>query len=144
MSYCRWSSDDFRCDVYVYESAHGGYQTHVAANRADYDGSNLPEKVELAFPEGAEQKEKEQIAEKYLARHNAVLKLIDNCKRVDIGLSRDGESFNDPTPGACADRLDSLKQEGYIVPQYAIDALRAEQEEIDSGVSFKLEMESEE
>jgi DNA repair photolyase len=32
MSYCRWSSDYFNCDLYCYES-NSGYETHVAAYR---------------------------------------------------------------------------------------------------------------
>ena len=43
-----------------------------------------------------------------------------------IGLPCDGESFNDSTPGECADTLERLRGMGYIVPQYAIDALREE------------------
>lgn len=33
MSYCRWSSMDFRCDLYCYEHVDGTYTTHVAGNR---------------------------------------------------------------------------------------------------------------
>jgi hypothetical protein len=44
-----------------------------------------------------------------------------------VGLSNDGESFNDPTPQSCAERLEALRSEGYVVPQGVIDALRAEQ-----------------
>ena len=33
MSYCRWSSMNSMCDVYVYEDDAGGWTTHVAAKR---------------------------------------------------------------------------------------------------------------
>lgn len=33
MSYCRWSSDDFDCDVYAYEHCDGGWAVHVAGSR---------------------------------------------------------------------------------------------------------------
>ncbi len=33
MSYCRWSSDNFTCDLYCYEDARGGFITHVAGAR---------------------------------------------------------------------------------------------------------------
>ena len=33
MSYCRFSCDNFRSDVYVYESCMGGFVTHVAGNK---------------------------------------------------------------------------------------------------------------
>jgi hypothetical protein len=42
---------------------------------------------------------------------------------------------NDPTPGACADRLERLRTEGHTVPQYAIDDLRSEQQEIDAAAA---------
>ena len=32
MSYCRWSSDDFQCDVYVFGSD-TGFETYVARGR---------------------------------------------------------------------------------------------------------------
>lgn len=32
MSYCRWSSMDFKCDLYIYE-AEDGIAIHVASNR---------------------------------------------------------------------------------------------------------------
>ena len=46
-----------------------------------------------------------------------------------IGLPHDGDSFDDADQEACADRLEYLKGLGYVVPQYAIDALREEAEE---------------
>lgn len=33
MSYCRFSSDDYQCDVYVYQDGNGGWTTHVAGSR---------------------------------------------------------------------------------------------------------------
>lgn len=47
---------------------------------------------------------------------------------VPIGLPFDGYSFNDPTPGATADRLLRLRDAGYNVPQSAINRLRYEEE----------------
>lgn len=31
MSYCRFSSEDYQCDVYAYADVAGGYTIHVAA-----------------------------------------------------------------------------------------------------------------
>ena len=43
MSYCRWSTDNFKCDLYCYEDVNGGFTTHVASNRPSppypYEGS---------------------------------------------------------------------------------------------------------
>jgi hypothetical protein len=43
-----------------------------------------------------------------------------------------GGDFRCGSPGECADRLEELRAEGRSVPQYAIDALRAEQAETDA------------
>ena len=45
MSYCRFSSDDWQCDVYVYADVAGGWTTHVAAVRFVFD-KELPPPVE--------------------------------------------------------------------------------------------------
>ena len=112
MSYCRFSSDGFQCDVYVYQSAEG-WITHVAARRRaerapDYDWST---------PE---------IFKETYAVHRAFLDDEINHPSLPIGLSEDGKTFCDPSPEACAVQLVRLRDLGYHVPQYAIEALREE------------------
>ena len=41
MSYCRFSTEDFRCDFYAYE-ADDGYHLHVAGNRVVWDPPQSP------------------------------------------------------------------------------------------------------
>lgn len=115
MSYCRWSSDDFQCDVYAYEHVHGGFMVHVASNRVVFK-SPLPDFV--PFGPG-------RIGE-FIARQQTVLAMVDSAECVKIGLPQDGANYWEPDAGACADRLERLRGAGYNVPQYAIDALRAE------------------
>ena len=115
MSYCRFSNDDYQCDVYCYEDVMGGFTTHVASNRPVLD-VDLPPFVPF---------EKDQI-DAWMARHNAVMAWVEKAERKPIGLPHDGERFNDPTAGDAADRLQMLKDAGYNVPQYAIDQLREE------------------
>lgn len=116
MSYCRFSSDDFQCDVYVYADCAGGWTTHVAGRR-HIPKEPIPPMVPL------------ENIEEWVNRCIKVQELINNAELVDIGLPMDGETFNDPTPEACAIRLEELREMGYIVPQYAIDALRSEASE---------------
>lgn len=116
MSYCRWSDNDHMCDVYVYEDVAGGWTTHVAGRRVIYKEA-LPEIVSFSAGQA------------WWDRKDRVSEMFDKAERVDIGLPHDGESFSDDDPGECADRLESLREIGYLVPQYAIDALRAEQTE---------------
>ena len=68
MSYCRWSSDGFKSDVYVYADVAGGFTCHVT----------------------------------------------------------DGKTFNVSTAMTMANELTVLRNMGYHVPQYAIDALYEE------------------
>ena len=42
MSYCRWSSDNWKCDLYCYEDVSGGITTHVAGNRIVGDIPEAP------------------------------------------------------------------------------------------------------
>lgn len=118
MSYCRWSSDDFQCDVYVYEHVSGGFAVHVAGNRVVFT-EPLPEVVPL---------EKENL-NAFMVRHQKVMAMVDASERIPIGLPHDGKEFFEGSAAACADRLESLMGIGYRVPQCAIDALREEAEE---------------
>lgn len=149
MSYCRWSSDNGRCDVYVYEDVSGGWTTHVAKYRKMFppvpdimfcriskwlckrSGPVYHKKIRRTTYEH------QRIATIYKAWlrfailwqryvHRPSLRLIPMRP---IGLPHDGESFNDKTPGDCANRLEYLRELGYKVPQHAIDALREEADE---------------
>ena len=116
MSYCRWSSNDFLCDVYVYEHVHGGWTTHVATHKRVYK-QPLPPPIDIDAPDRAN-----RFVERWAA--------VDAIERelVPIGLPDDGKTFEDATPGKCADRLEGLMATGYMVPQSAIDTLREEDE----------------
>jgi len=81
MSYCRFSSDDFQCDVYVYESCHGGFDLHVAGRRHEFK-EPIPEKIPF---------DKEHQAE-WFKRHSKIIRMCDAAEMVDIGLSHDGET----------------------------------------------------
>lgn len=119
MSYCRWSSDDFQCDVYVYEDVGGFWSTNVAGRRRV-----IPPDVLASFPVSVDG---DMAA--WFARHRALMEWMATTEQQWVDLSHlpsAGESFRDDTPGECADRLEALRAEGFNVPQYAIDELRAE------------------
>lgn len=115
MSYCRWSSDKFMCDVYVYHSVGDYWSTNVAASRPE---EPMPDADMRLLMDG----------QKFwwLLQHRLAEEARETIARKPIGLPHDGESFEDATPGDCADRLEYLRSLGYLVPQHAIDALRAE------------------
>lgn len=115
MSYCRWSSDDFTSDIYCFAHCGGYFAIHVAGNRIA-PIEPLPESIPFTPPNLAA----------WNARRNEVRRILDASPRVAIGLPHDGQSFQEPDASACADRLEYLRGLGYVVPQYAIDALREE------------------
>ncbi|WP_344250997.1 hypothetical protein, partial [Isoptericola hypogeus] len=98
MSYCRWSSDDHQCDVYVYEDVAGGWTTHVAGRRWVL-AEPLPEPIEVSTDFTAKQ------WDQWWARGRRVSAILDRSTTEPLALPHDGETFNDPNPVACADRL---------------------------------------
>ena len=117
MSYCRWTDDS---DVYVYEDASGGWTTHVAGRRR------------IDPPPGPSL---ELLRDGQVFWYLMLDRMSDSAREVtgdpmeDLAAPSAGKSFNDPTPGECADRLEALRAEGLMVPQYAIDDLREEARE---------------
>lgn len=120
MSYCRFSSDDFLCDAYVYEHYLGGFVIHLAATRPVYK-EPLPAVVPI---------DKEHTTE-WMVRHKKVMEMVRSAERRSIGLPHDGETFEEPTAIDCATKLTQLKDMGYNIPQLAIEALLAEASEKD-------------
>lgn len=155
MSYCRWSSDFGECDVYVYEDVAGGWTIHVAGRKLKH---RVPDEIRALFdiPRDAA-----DYGAKYVAAMDAERKWRESlpcveypCKysnpdgTVTPGVYRTpadsefidldtispeaGKSFSADTPGECAYLLEVLRERGFRVPQYAIDALREEQFELDN------------
>ena len=118
MSYCRWSSDDYQCDVYCYADCGGGYTTHVASARYVFK-SPLPAPVPF---------DKGHVTE-WMERHNEVSQMLRIAEVKPIGLEYDGKTFNDATAQEAAETLAMLKDAGYNVPQYVIDAFEEEGDE---------------
>lgn len=117
MSYCRWSSDNWRCDLYCYEDCGGGWTTHVAGNRLV---GEIPE-ARMPRP-GATDADWQTYGE----AHSAQMKWLDTATREPIGLPHDGESFNDSTLAEFKDRLLSLRAIGYRFPDYVLDEVEQE------------------
>ena len=111
MSYCRFSSDSFQCDAYVYEDVHGGYTIHLASNKVVGDIPSVDPSDLTNDPE------------KYLRDHNTLMGFLNTARRESLNLPNNGETFNLPTPGSCAVALMRFRDMGYRIPQYAIDSL---------------------
>jgi hypothetical protein len=153
MSYCRWSSDFFECDVYVYANVSGMWTTHVAGRRLKH---RVPDALKAAHPDRGDP----DFVRKYMEAYRAVEAWRNSlpCDEYTVNYAQPdgtskpgiwrtpkdseywdlreigpeaGESYDDDCPGDCADRLERLKVKGFNVPQYAIDGLREDQKEID-------------
>ncbi len=119
MSFCRFSSDDFQCDLYCYEDMYGGYRTQVAQSRVVFN-QPLPPKID--FTSGR--------MDDWLARHQVVQSMVREAKRKRIGLPFDGENFVDETLEDFLQRLLNLRKAGYRFPDSVIDAVKAEMAEL--------------
>jgi hypothetical protein len=113
MSYCRWSTDDYRCDLYVYESD-DGFHTHVAGRRHVL-AVELPPPVDIT-----------KNVDGYVARHRALMDALENATLEPIGGPHDGESFIDSTAKECAERVEALRAAGYRCPDDVVAVLLSE------------------
>jgi len=112
MSYCRWSCDNWKSDVYVYES-NEGFMTHVATNRVVGD---VPEEPDIRDAEAGE----------WIEAHRAAMVYLETAERRAIGLPSDGKTFVDDDAADCAATLLRLREQGYHIPQHSIDGLLEE------------------
>jgi len=115
MSYCRWSSDNWKCDLYCYAHVDGGYMTHVAGCRH----KNVPELPAYGSASNSEHWE----------AYKKQMEFLDTAEIEDIGLEYDGSSFNDPDLESFLGRVLLLKKEGYHVPDYVIERIKEEMED---------------
>lgn len=139
MSYCRWSTNDFQCDIYCYEYVYGGYTTHVAGNRVIF-----PEPLPPAIPwpePGAPKDVIEKWSVEYSARQTAVMETIRKAERTPIELPYVGETFNDPDLESFLARLLELKRVGYIFPDDVIETVREELAEEKANPALRAERE---
>lgn len=116
MSYCRWSSNNWDCDLYCYESE-DGYTTHVASYRK-VGATPIPQVDVQLLLSG-------RTAE-YWAGYKAQNEWLKTAERVKIGLPYDGRSFDDETLEEFLERVTMLRDAGYHVPPWLIDDIREE------------------
>lgn len=115
MSYCRFSSEHWTSDVYVYESCRG-FVIHVAEARHT-SSEPYPVPPELLW---------ERPPDEILYWLNKERDWLRAAVLTPIGLSRDGAVIETDTPAEAAKVLLDLRKEGYRVPATAIDELLAE------------------
>ena len=110
MSFCRFSDDNWKSDIYAYE-AKDGYVIHVASNRhvgdiPAIDWSGDPTSLHLS--------------------RQAQIKALDRCDIVAIGGAYDGKTFVFRTPQEVIKCVLMLIDEGYHVPHWVIPEMKRE------------------
>jgi hypothetical protein len=113
VSYCRWSSDDYQSDLYIYEST-TGYEVHIAGRRILYS-KKLPDWVPFT-PENIQNGTWQQ-------RQEEVEKLLYSSEKQDIEFKHAGKCYTFPDGKSCADFVKELISLGYNVPNGVVEAL---------------------
>lgn len=117
MSYCRFSSDGFKSNVYVY--AGSNYVLHVASQKK-VGVETLP--PHLKFP--SKDEDWPEYFRKYDEWYDAFDALGDSYR--PIGLPHDGATFEFDTLEELKEMLVYLKELGYYVPSQAFTNIDAD------------------
>jgi hypothetical protein len=117
MSYCRWSSMNWTCDLYCYADITGGWTTHVAPRRRI---DAVPEDRQEDFIA-----RKISIAE-YTQLHSQQMIALQRIPFEPLRLPHAGETFHDSTLAQFKRRLLELRQLGYRFPDDVFDQIDAE------------------
>lgn len=110
MSYCRWSTDDYLCDLYIWDDVAGHTAVAVASRRVVYEAP-LPDPI----PWDVER------IEEIFARQKIVRDLPQHYE--DIELPHAGKIFHEPDQKAAAARVAELRALGYCCPVEVEQAL---------------------
>ena len=121
MSYCRFSSLNWACDVYAYADLFGGYTIHLAGNRLIGGVPTVPPLSALASGSVS--------PEAWLAAHRVAADFIETAPREPITLPHAGESFREGDLEAFEWRLRMLRELGYRFPESVLEAIAEERDE---------------
>ena len=128
MSFCRFSTNDFQCDVYAYADVAGGITVHVAANRVIYK-EPLPPEILLETDN--------HVA--WVERHAKVMEMVEAAARESITAKHAGQSYFSLDIDSAVALLQELQTLGYVFPGYVIEDVQeeanAEPESTETGSS---------
>ena len=115
MSYCRWSSDNYKCDLYVYPVEDGAYMIHIASTKIG-DEENVPLLLNI-YDVGSDN---------YIEAYKKQSEFLKEAKRVLITLPYAGESLTEHDLPSLKARLLELRTLGYRFPDYVFDRIDEE------------------
>jgi hypothetical protein len=115
MSYCRFSDDNWKSDVYAYESDRG-FELHIASIRRVGDIPALPSILDVG-------------TEEFVEAYQAHMTAVSAAERVPINGPHDGKSFTFGTLQELFYCLTQLQADGYHVPDFTFEAIKEEMNE---------------
>lgn len=118
MSYCRWSSDNFNCDVYAYESVYGGIEVNLANRRYKGEIPKVDDSLLLSFT--TENKELWQ------AQKKAQSYYLERCGTEPLQLKEKRKDYNVDTLQELYDSFLDLIECGYRIPGYVMENIKNE------------------
>ena len=122
MSYCRFSSDNYRCDFYAYESRHG-FELMVAAHRLQWDPPPSPmENLDMPHDQWRELTE---------AYHEA----LNKATTIPIKHPAAGSMHIYDTLQELRDRIAELTDQGFHAPPQLLGQLDAEIRDQNTGTA---------
>lgn len=121
MSYCRFSTDNYRCDLYIYADCAGGFTIHVAGSRYVAD-TPIPE-----IPDGWHKLPPTEMQ----ALWDAQAAWIKTARMEPITLPHAGESFYNLDADQTVERAKELRRLGYSFPDFVLTALEDEAREVE-------------
>lgn len=134
MSYCRFSSDNWRSDVYVYEHYLGGIAIVVAANKIRGFAPpliHLPYRYIVLDGEGTKLSRLRYhlVLRLFMLSHKIQMWYVRRAPRRNITLPYAGEQLTVETPREAIATLKALQALGYHVPERALRMLALEAED---------------
>lgn len=125
MSYCRFSSMNWKCDIYAWEGA--SYTISVAgARRVGTWPDNMPFPMPKGFPSTELYIE---AIKKWNQNHNHIMSIVGKLPLEKIDLPHAGETFECHTLEEFRDKLIMLRETGYLFPDYVFDRIEEEMKE---------------
>ena len=119
MSYCRWSSDGYRCDVYAYEHVDGYFSVNVAGRKRVFP-DDFPTDPWMDF--FAQKIDSETFTKRYREYHD----LMDALPFQDLTIPSVGKCFEEPDLESFLARMKALKDEGAHIPDGVIEGIEEE------------------
>lgn len=122
MSYCRWSSENFACDVYAYEHVAGGWTIHLAGNRVVGEIPAVPPMPGSDLSTDEMQAWARQYREASDIRH----KFLMEAQREDIELPHAGGTIDCGSLQEFRDKMLELRGIGYRFPDRVFETIDQE------------------